>query len=64
MGGVIVLSGLSLWNQITDNDINQMQGRREKLESILQERYGRTEQEARKEVDLWLEDTRLRLHNS
>ena len=51
------------WNELTDDELDEMQGRRQRLEAVLQERYGRTEQEAREEVDMWLRDSRVRLHN-
>ena len=42
------------WGKLTDDDIDQVQGDSEKLMGRIQERYGRTRDEAQKEVDRWL----------
>lgn len=39
------------WGKLTDDDLDQIQGRREVLVGKLQERYGKTEAEASKEAD-------------
>lgn len=41
------------WGEITDDEFEQMAGQRDKLEGKLQERYGITKEEARKQVDEW-----------
>ena len=41
------------WGQITDDELEQVQGDRDKLEGIIQERYGKSKEEARREVDEW-----------
>ncbi|MCB1510906.1 MAG: CsbD family protein [Hyphomicrobiaceae bacterium] len=42
------------WGQLTDDEIDQMAGKREQLEGSLQAAYGRSKDQARKEVDDWL----------
>lgn len=39
------------WGELTDDDLDKIDGRRERLVGVLQERYGKTEQEASKEAD-------------
>jgi uncharacterized protein YjbJ (UPF0337 family) len=38
---------------LTYDEITELSGNREKLEGKIQERYGKTREEARKEVDDW-----------
>ena len=45
------------WGKLTDDDIDQVQGDTEILMGRIQERYGRTRDEAQKEVDRWLAGT-------
>ena len=42
------------WGQLTDDDLEEVQGDRDKLEGLIQERYGRNKEEARREVDDWV----------
>lgn len=44
------------WGQLTDSDLDQVQGDREKLAGLLQERYGYAKEEASREVDEFLAD--------
>lgn len=39
------------WGDLTDEDITEIAGIREKLEGRLQEKYGRTREKAQAEVD-------------
>jgi len=39
------------WGKLTDDDVDQADGDREKLEGILQEKYGKTKEEIHGEVD-------------
>jgi uncharacterized protein YjbJ (UPF0337 family) len=39
------------WGELTDDDLDQIEGRREHLIGKLQERYGKTQAEASEEVD-------------
>ena len=41
------------WAKLTEDDLTAINGQREKLEGILQERYGIAKDEARKQVDDW-----------
>lgn len=42
------------WGQLTDDDVNEAAGDREKLEGKIQERYGDDKETARRKVDEWL----------
>ena len=44
------------WGQLTDDEIEQLQGNSEQLIGKLQERYGRTREQAEQEVDRWLSE--------
>jgi len=39
------------WGQLTDDDLDQIAGDRERLEGKIQERYGIEREEARKQID-------------
>ena len=41
------------WGSLTDDDLAKINGQREQLEGMLQERYGIAKYEARKQVDEW-----------
>ena len=41
------------WGKLTDDDLTTINGKREQLEGNLQERYGHTKDQAKKEVDDW-----------
>ncbi len=42
------------WGDLSDNDLAKINGRRDQLEGMLQERYGIGRDVARKNVDEWL----------
>jgi uncharacterized protein YjbJ (UPF0337 family) len=42
------------WGDLTDSDIEKINGRRDQLEGMLQERYGYGKDVASKNVDEWL----------
>jgi len=42
------------WGELTDDDVQQVEGDREALEGKIQQKYGMTKEEARKEVDTFL----------
>ena len=42
------------WGQLTDDDLNQIDGKREQLEGRIQQRYGQAKDMVRKDVDDWL----------
>ncbi len=41
------------WGNLTDDDLAKINGQREQLEGMLQERYGIAKDEAKKQVDEW-----------
>ncbi len=43
------------WGKLTDDDMDQIQGDAEILQGRIQERYGRTKEQAKQEVDDWLQ---------
>lgn len=47
------------WGKLTDDDIDQLQGNAESLVGKIQERYGRSREEAERELDRWLEQQRV-----
>jgi uncharacterized protein YjbJ (UPF0337 family) len=47
-------SAKSFWGDLTDDEVMQIEGNREKLEGLLQEEYGKTKEEAQEAVDEWL----------
>lgn len=49
----------SRWGQLTDDDLAQIGGRRDVLIGKLQSRYGYTWDQARQEIDRWLEGQNL-----
>ena len=44
------------WGDLTDDDLDVINGRRTELEGRLQKRYGYAKEEAKAEVDTWLEN--------
>ena len=41
------------WGKLTDDDIDQIAGRRDQLEGKIQERYGIAKDQVREDVDNW-----------
>lgn len=39
------------WGKLTDDDFTVLEGKRDKLQGIIQERYGVAEEQAKKEID-------------
>lgn len=39
------------WGELTDDDLQQAKGNREQLEGLIQQKYGKTKDEASREVD-------------
>lgn len=48
----------SNWAKLTDDDLELIAGKREKLLGVLQERYGKRRDEAELELDTWLKQVR------
>jgi len=44
----------SEWGELTDDEIAEAKGDREALEGQIQKKYGKSKEEARKDVDRWL----------
>jgi uncharacterized protein YjbJ (UPF0337 family) len=44
------------WGELTDDELDQIAGKRDKLAGILQERYGYTQMEAERQIDEFLEN--------
>ncbi|ADE84942.1 CsbD family protein [Rhodobacter capsulatus] len=42
------------WGDLTDDEIEEIAGERERLEGLVQQKYGRTKEAAKKEVDDFL----------
>ncbi|MBA2690704.1 MAG: CsbD family protein [Burkholderiales bacterium] len=40
-----------IWGNITDDEFDKVEGQRDKLAGLIQERYGRSREQAEKEVD-------------
>jgi len=49
------------WGKLTNDDLDQIEGSRDILIGKLQERYGRTRDEAEHEADLWLDAQRVKV---
>lgn len=48
-------SAKSKWGELTDDDLQQVDGERDKLVGKVQERYGIAKAEAERQVDEWAE---------
>ncbi|MFT3670926.1 CsbD family protein [Aestuariivirga sp.] len=42
------------WGKLTDDDLTRIEGKRDELEGILQQRYGYAQDQTRNEIDTWL----------
>ena len=45
---------MQTWGKLTEDEVDRAAGSREKLEGLIQEKYGSTKEEARDEVDKWM----------
>ncbi len=43
------------WGNLTDDDLAKAEGNREQLEGRIQERYGVTKEEAKRQVNEWID---------
>lgn len=41
------------WGELTDNEVQEARGKREKLVGLIQERYGKAKEDAEREVSEW-----------
>lgn len=46
----------TFWGKLTDNDMAQLDGSADKLMGRLQERYGYTREQAKKEIDKFMKE--------
>ena len=44
------------WGQLTDDEVDQIAGKRDRLSGFLQEKYGYTQMEAEQQIDDFLEN--------
>ena len=42
------------WGKLTDDDIARINGKREQLEGLIQEKYGVGKDQAKKQIDDWM----------
>ncbi|WP_373353922.1 CsbD family protein [Pseudoroseicyclus sp. CXY001] len=42
------------WGELTNDDMDRIEGDRTQLEGLIQERYGKTKEEAQRSVDDWV----------
>jgi uncharacterized protein YjbJ (UPF0337 family) len=47
------------WGKLTDDDVDQIQGRSEQLIGQLQNRYGIAREEAQRQFDAWMQTSRV-----
>ena len=47
------------WGKLTDDDVDQIQGRSEQLIGKLQNRYGIARDEAQRQFDAWMQSSRV-----
>lgn len=40
-----------MWGKLTDDELDQAEGNKDKLAGMVQERYGKTKEDAQREVD-------------
>lgn len=43
------------WGDLTDDDLDKVAGRRDQLEGMIQQRYGKAKDQVRQDVDRWLD---------
>jgi uncharacterized protein YjbJ (UPF0337 family) len=43
------------WGKLTDDDLDRVEGSRDELVGVIQERYGKSKEDVEKEVDAWNE---------
>jgi len=48
------------WGDLTDDEIDRIEGRRDQLVGIIQQRYGKARDEVEREVETWETRNRLR----
>lgn len=51
----MVGSAREKWGELTDDELTQVQGNRERLSGLIQERYGIAQDEAERRINDWAE---------
>lgn len=51
------------WGVLTDNDLDTVNGKLDKLPGLLQEKYGYTREQSQKEIKLFLSDLKAKGEN-
>lgn len=46
---------LEQWGELTNDELDQAAGAQEQLEGLIQKRYGKTKEEAKAEVQSWVD---------
>jgi uncharacterized protein YjbJ (UPF0337 family) len=47
------------WGKLTNDDLEEIAGRRDRLAGKLQERYGLAKQEINRQIDEWAQDLKI-----
>lgn len=42
------------WGKLTDDEVDRVAGRRTELAGLIQQKYGKSREEAEKEIDTWM----------
>ena len=45
---------IAQWGKLTDDEVDRANGRRTELAGLIQQKYGKTREEAEKDIDDWL----------
>jgi uncharacterized protein YjbJ (UPF0337 family) len=47
------------WGDLTDDDLDKIAGRKDQLEGLIQQRYGLTKDQARKQIEEWFNEQKV-----
>jgi len=50
------------WGELTDDELDQIAGKRDRLAGLLQERYGYTQMEAEQQIDDFVSEWEAKAH--
>ncbi|GAB2184172.1 CsbD family protein [Roseibium sp. LAB1] len=45
---------IAQWGKLTDDEVDRVAGRRTELTGLIQQKYGKTREEAEREIDTWM----------
>jgi len=48
------------WSRLTDNDLGRINGKRQELTGLLQEKYGFAKERAEQEIDRFLKEVKIK----